>query len=542
MKDESLNSNMEQASGGDMNSVEEPTLGPGKIYDISDDLNISPAIDNPDEEIVVPEEKPIDSLPIPTTPFPSINSGKTTIPVMNIANPSPILKKSTEPKSIPLQDLELKIPENIPSQIEPDKAINPNIPKPVVPKSDILSYPNPNWSNKVEQTPIIETLKPSINATTIINDPTNTKKKIQENDSIKSLRTYESDIASVLAHKNISATKIAIAQQSKGEKEQKISNNPQPQPDIITTQDSPVRVPQSPNVTKAQDNSSYITSKPFNTKVFLVLLAIIFILIGIIGGYYLYMKSPIAPVKTPTTQVQTSSSLIPSDSQEIIDTTNLVTTSIVKSLERQINANQKAGTIKEIIPVIKRDEKTYKLTATEAIEKIDIDAPEIIVRSLTSEWMLGIYSDQNGEKDGFIVLTTNFFQNTFAGMLQWEKLMADDIRIFLYPSSVKGIANTDEMQKGVIALPSETLSSTTASSTVVVSSTTTEPVLQQNFTINGSFKDRIIQNKDVRSFVNTNGKTLFLYSFIDSSHLVITGRESTLNEIINRLEKKTFVR
>jgi hypothetical protein len=60
--------------------------------------------------------------------------------------------------------------------------------------------------------------------------------------------------------------------------------------------------------------------------------------------------------------------------------------------------------------------------------------------------------------------------------------------------------------------------------------------------LRGSFIDRIIKNKDVREFTAGNGDVIFLYSFIDSTKLVVTGSESALSEILNRLEQQAFVR
>ena len=136
------------------------------------------------------------------------------------------------------------------------------------------------------------------------------------------------------------------------------------------------------------------------------------------------------------------------------------------------------------------------------LELMDIPAPNILARSLTPSWMLGIFTDNANNKNPFIVVTNNFFQNAFAGMLAWENVMPDDLKQYLYSS---------------------------------------DPIFPY-LTVRGQFKDRIIMNKDVREFVTSQGKTLFLYSFIDNSRLVIAGNEATLSEIIARLEKSAFVR
>jgi hypothetical protein len=129
------------------------------------------------------------------------------------------------------------------------------------------------------------------------------------------------------------------------------------------------------------------------------------------------------------------------------------------------------------------------------------------------------------EKSVFVVVTTEFFQNTFAGMLQWESVMADDLKFLIFPDDVRGVANTANQ-------PSSGISSSTAS-------TSGRAPL---FTIRGTFEDRIVKNKDVRVFKSDNGQVLFLYSFVDNNKLVITDKEATLAEILTRLEKAASIR
>jgi hypothetical protein len=103
-----------------------------------------------------------------------------------------------------------------------------------------------------------------------------------------------------------------------------------------------------------------------------------------------------------------------------------------------------------------------------------------------------------------------------------------------------------EKSSSVSALPSN--KKTPPQTTVVLTAaTSTDQVLEPSdsqaaFTLRGQFQDRIIKNKDVREFVTANGTLLFLYSFIDTTHLVVSGSESALGEIVGRLEKQAFVR
>jgi len=132
------------------------------------------------------------------------------------------------------------------------------------------------------------------------------------------------------------------------------------------------------------------------------------------------------------------------------------------------------------------------------------------LRSLNPQWMLGNYAGNDGAIP-FIILKDNFFQNAYAGMIAWEKSMADDLApIFGYSSATSDSNGT----------------STVAS----------------YFGIQGTWQDGVIMNKDIRSFEKPDGTVLLLYSFVDNGTIVITTDPAALTEILNRLEKQTFIR
>jgi hypothetical protein len=179
------------------------------------------------------------------------------------------------------------------------------------------------------------------------------------------------------------------------------------------------------------------------------------------------------------------------------------------------------GSIVELVPTKTVDGQTMRVGGPEMIDIMDIEIPDILLRSLGQPTMVGIYTPPRDTKSVFAVVTTEFFQNTFAGMLQWESVMADDLKFLLFPDSVRGVANT-----------------TSQASTSTSTSESVKPLL----TIRGKFVDRIIKNRDVREFISDDGRVLFLYSFVDNNKLVITDKEATLAEILTRLEKAASIR
>ena len=107
--------------------------------------------------------------------------------------------------------------------------------------------------------------------------------------------------------------------------------------------------------------------------------------------------------------------------------------------------------------------------------------------------MYGVYS--SSENVPFIILRTNDFNNTFAGMLQWESSIVEDL------SPLFGEMRFEE--EGV--------------------------VLAEDFT------DEIINNQDARILRHSNGDTALLYSFPNTTTVIITTDTEAFFEVFKRL-------
>ena len=335
-----------------------------------------------------------------------------------------------------------------------------------------------------------------------------------EGSHIKSIRTFESDVAEVLSHKKTSATTIALAENRSREGSESIKSSKEPS--------------QLPHIL---------------IKILVIVLCLAFTGGGIFGAYYLYSKSVLAPTSPGTPAPEVRKSLILSDSNTSISINNLSSTDIQTRVRQELAKQQPANTIRELI-LTQTDTQnvTTQIPARDMINKMNIKAPDILQRSLTPDWMLGIYSSPTAETSYFVIVTNNFYQNAFAGILQWEGLMADDIKQFLYPSNVIGIANAPADKFGVVSVASSTASSTTSGTASSTASSTVTKSTTTGFTIRGQFYDRTIRNRDVREFRTIDGNVLFLYTFIDNNRLVVAGNEDTIGEMVKRLEKEAFVR
>jgi hypothetical protein len=94
----------------------------------------------------------------------------------------------------------------------------------------------------------------------------------------KSIRTYEGDVADAMTNRKTSVLSMAIAESSK-----------KTGADTITNEEP----------------------KNYGRKIFAVVISIVLMVVGLGGGYYLYLKSPLAAHDTPAVNVDIAVSIVP---------------------------------------------------------------------------------------------------------------------------------------------------------------------------------------------------------------------------------------
>lgn len=300
----------------------------------------------------------------------------------------------------------------------------------------------------------------------------------------KPIRTYESDVAEALANRKSNIASMVIAEKKKDEQEAESIS------------------------TSVKSGTSSSNSK----KVFMLLVSIIFIVTGLGGGYYLYLKSPLSATPS-TSNIVKVPSLINPDIQKRMEIASMNGEKLEIAIANSFNnENVKDNQINEIILTQNTGSTTYRILGNEFIKKMNWNMPETLVRSITNKWMLGVYG-YDGQKLPFIVLSTDFFQNAFAGMLKWENSIPDELSVIL---NYKDIARAND--------------NTSTSS------------IKSFFSIRGNYVDRVIMNRDVREFRSESGELLVLYSFIDKDMFIIATSEATLKALIEKIEKQTYLR
>ncbi len=508
-----------ELTGGINNSPvpnQDPNLEPNlansseRVFDITPDLNISPITNEGSSSPQTPPQK------APVT-YPQKDAPKAP------PRPSQVIIVNGVPRAIPpLNDAPSQTYTKTPV-IETTLTSLPNISTrnsvaAETSYSAAIKKTTPTPNNPVQQTELQKTIDRISPENSIlpgkVGEPL---PPIIDNPNVKRLRTYESDVAEVMSQKQASIATMAMAERRAKTGTESISNAP-------------------------EEKSSSNVGK----KILITLISIILLGGGAMGAYYLYTQSPLAPIQTDTTPTATYKSIINSDTQSSITTNGLGSTKIIDLINKEMDKPQNPNSIREIVFVEKGDTAVTRTPLNDMLKVMGINIPDILDRSLSQTWMFGVYTGNAGEKSVFVVTTTEFFQNTFAGMLQWERIMADDLKKYLYTDSVHGVANTSIIIATTTpSTPASTSprSSTTASTTTnPQASTTPNDSVQPYFTIRGRFVDKIIGNRDVREFVTDNGQILFLYSFIDNKRLVITNSVNALDAIISRLEKEAFVR
>ena len=480
-----------------------------RVFDITPDLNIAPAKDETESQPTLSVESAI-----PTTPI-------------NIIN---------QPTNIPVT------PTQIQEQSQPQTTVQQSQFGPANPPAKTVGMNRISPNNNIEQSKPIEPanlqeavasikINPDKTATTKPKTPepqqTNDKPWLAKPDAkIRPLRTYETDFAEAMAKKRITTTSAIIAEEKKREDE------PQVQTQIPKGIVGPVPIPFQNNRYQRTSAETFTPKKDIFKNVepprspkpakepnpnatrnwILLLISIILVVGGSYAGYYLYKNSalfviyPLSPkpkTDQPIVKSIDPNSLFQVDTKVKIAIDNKNENQILSLIRNEIAKNEKENSIKEIVLTKTIENITSKVDAKDMIDLLKIPAPDLLTRSISPEWMLGVYTGIGGQKNVFVVSTNNFFQNTFAGIIQWEKAMPEDLKTFIY-SGTNGQDN--------------------------------------NFTTSGKYKDRIIKNKDVREYVLENGHIGFLYSFISNDKLVMTNSEEALDEIIVRLEKNAYVR
>lgn len=180
------------------------------------------------------------------------------------------------------------------------------------------------------------------------------------------------------------------------------------------------------------------------------------------------------------------------------------------------------------------------------MDVIGTRAPGRLVRTLGPDMMLGTIGNEP-----FLLVPHDSYDNAFAGMLEWEPFMRDDVpfltRIPAEPSLFP-IASSSAVT--LPALPGTTTppgndelhtgTSSAATTTAQTSAITSDQLPAPDLQLLSQWKDVVVKNIDARALVREDGETLMLYSFLKDGLLLIATRKETMSVILEILSTPRF--
>lgn len=543
-----------------------------RVFDITPDLNIAPAKDEEDNgptQIPGNESQNLAKIPeIVDITQKNVGTVSVNIPQnQKDLNPSDLAEITINKNPEPIKPV-------FTGQLKDEPIIQTNTFGPANPPAKTIGMNKISFNKEiVEQTKITEpsNLQDAVSSIKLTPDqkiPTTIPPRPYESKidgKIKPLRTYETDFAEAISKKHITTTSAVIAEKSKAQQEPQIQkvdiavpippykNNPKTESRIseneipkTETKELPVNTTsnyvnplfakkpistdiQSTKPTSIVNNSSINQNSEPPTEDFtknitknipepkqnsnilkniiLVITSLLLLGGGLYAGYYLYTKSPLSliqfskPKNTDINQpkIIETKSIFPADTKIRISIDGKNQTQIINEIKNEFNKAGKENIIEEIVLTKTENNIIQKVGANELNNILRIDAPSLVTRSLNNDYMIGIYNGIGGQRSLFVISTNNFFQNAFAGMIEWEKNIPTDLKEYLYNNN-------------------------------------------NQFTLKGKYKDKIVKNKDVREYVSDNDHIIFLYSFLSNDKMIVTNDEVALENIIIRLEKNAFVR
>lgn len=291
---------------------------------------------------------------------------------------------------------------------------------------------------------------------------------------LKPLRTYKDDIIEAVRRKKASLVTIVAAEQRERAK----------------------KAPLAPEL------PSHETARKF----IVIIISVALIAAGASSVVFFYFLN----TQNTTPKELGISALVFSESEKEFEIIDLVGDDLIKSLyTEKENTSISLNTIQHLYITKETLLGKHLLDTKDFFEELQMQIPKPLLRSFESKFMLGIHAFDGNQP--FFILKTKSFDNTFAGMLNWEETMSSDLTPLFGPFINKSLIALEEGR----AIP-------TIGTAV--------------------FTDTIIKSRDARVLLNAQGKIALLYSFIDKETVILTTNEHTFNEIVTRLSSTRTLR
>ena len=283
----------------------------------------------------------------------------------------------------------------------------------------------------------------------------------KEETPLKQIRTFQGDVAEALEKQRESLVSIQRAEQLK--KSSSGASN-------------------TPEITEKRKQFFYLLVGSF-----------FFLILGIVGAWYAYNEFL---RKTATPEIALPENRFISANTEMrIDVLGASRETLISSLTGATEGVPRGELKHVVLNKILGEEETELLTTSEFFKALESQAPGNLVRAFEPLFMYGALGES-----AFLIIKLASFENAFAGMLNWEKNLSQDIGPLF---ATRGLLRS---------LP-------------------LEPV----------FSDVTDRNKDIR-MLSLENQTVLLYSFFGNDILIITDNLETLRTLIDRLTQEKLSR
>lgn len=218
---------------------------------------------------------------------------------------------------------------------------------------------------------------------------------------------------------------------------------------------------------------------------------------GGVGAYFAYTtyieKTALPIIETAVNEILSPTNTVDIDASTLSRQAMLGVFAIERSHERGESA------ITHIQMTRGADLNKEILSPADLLTRLNSNAPGPLVRAMSPILMAGVLGANPPHT--FLIIKLNSFENAFRGMLEWEGRMAEDILPIFADNEVVERVPTDSV-----------------------------------------WKDRVIQNRDVRILSDVSGNTVLTYGFFENNLLIIADNEETWSTLAQRLEAQKLSR
>jgi len=259
-------------------------------------------------------------------------------------------------------------------------------------------------------------------------------------------------------------------------------------------------------------------------KILFVVSGVLFVLIG--GGVAYYEYTLYSASQAPVIIAQVTAAPIFYNEEE---KTSDVGQDLYRAVERSVTHALPSGYVRLLSST---NATTTRLSLFVVMQP---PAPQILLRNIEGAGsMVGVINSGDAQSP-FFILSVLSYNDTFAGMLQWEPTITKDLAALfpLYPEPIPPPAPV-----ATTTPPVATSTSKSKTTKKVVLATSTPPTVATSTPVRKfvpAFYDEIIANHDARIYRDAQGRSVVMYGYWNQNTLVIARNPEAFTEILMRL-------